>query len=138
MKTKLIVSFLIALLLPALANADRVWMFQGVIVKDVAVYNKKSDSGTNYQLVQVKFDSSDLVDTGCAPTDQHKTVGFYASSINSNVQARISVLLSAQAQGIPVDLLVEESDCNEYHRWDAFGAPAGLGKLFYGVKASQP
>ncbi|WP_290519147.1 hypothetical protein [Alcanivorax sp.] len=120
------------------AQADRVWMFKNVIIKDVAVYNKNSGSGTSYQLVQVKFESPTPVNTGCTPTDAHSIVGHYSTgSINSNVQARLSVLLSAQAQGIPVDLLVDENVCNEYQGWNAFGSPAGLGKIFYGVKASQ-
>lgn len=120
------------------AEAARVWMFKNVIIKDVAVYNKASGSGTGYQLVQVKFDSPNPVSTDCQPTDAHSMVGYYTTgSINSNVQARLSVLLSAQAQGIPVDLLVEDNGCNEYQGWDAFGSPAGLGKLFYGVKASR-
>ena len=115
------------------ANADREWAFRDVHVEDVLVYNKDG-----YNVVTVLMRDDVVSNTGCPPTDTHNIVSYwYKGYLNTTVQIWVSVLLSAQAQDLPVDLWVEMTDCGTSGGWVAFGAPSGLGLSLQGVRISK-
>ncbi|MEC8880129.1 MAG: hypothetical protein VYC49_08275 [Pseudomonadota bacterium] len=111
-------------------HAARDWAFQDVYVDDVLVY-----SMSGYNVVTVKMKDVGQINTGCAQTDQHHIVSYWTTGgLGSNVQTWVSLLLSAQAQKFPVNLLVEMNTCSTGAEWDAFGSPEGLGLKLFGVR----
>lgn len=110
-------------------SADMVWVGSHRI-KSVMVYNEN-----NRNVITVRFKENAVFDTGCAPTDQHGIVSFlYKSDLNNTHQGLLSVLLSAQAQSLPVNVLLDADDCNTSSVWGRFGNPAGLGLNLLGVE----
>ena len=57
--------------------------------------------------------------------------------LNTTVQTWVSVLLSAQAQDLPVDLWVDMNECSSGSQWTHYGAPSGLGLRLMGVKIAK-
>lgn len=49
------------------------------------------------------------------------------------MQLRYSTLLSAQAQGTPVDILIDTGVCNTNSNWNRHGSPFGLGRKMVGI-----
>jgi hypothetical protein len=116
---------------PAYAAPE--WAFQKVSVKDILVYYQ---DGNN--VVTVQFDAPVLEDTGCAPTDTHHIVSYWNNTVlKGTIRTWVSVLLSAQAQGLPVDLWVDMNNCSTGNQWDTFGTPAGLGLRLFGVRIAK-
>ncbi|NQY83865.1 MAG: hypothetical protein HRT34_03540 [Alcanivorax sp.] len=114
------------------AVAAKEW-FSNLQVEQVLVY---TDHG--YNIVTAKFSNDHMLETNCTPTDTHNIVSYWTKNgISTTLQSWISVLLSAQAQQLPVDILVDVSNCNNSASWTAFDNPLGLGAAFYGVKASR-
>ncbi len=129
---KCLASIFIFLLSVGNAHAAREWLFNDVIVEDVGIYSKVI-SGNSYTVMYVKL--SGVSDPDCAPTNDYGVVHNAVSGVNfgGNMQLRYSTLLSAQAQGTPVDILVETGSCNTNSNWNRNGDPAGLGRKMVGV-----
>lgn len=111
-------------------HAARDWAFQGVYVDDVLVYNM-----SGYNVVTVKMKDAGELNTGCGPTDEHHIVSYwYGGDVTSTTQTWLSLLLSAQAQGFPINMWVDMNQCGTSAGWNAFGSPEGLGLRFFGVR----
>ncbi|MFP1678695.1 hypothetical protein ACLD02_08340 [Alloalcanivorax sp. C16-2] len=116
------------------SQAARQWAFQEIYVKDVLVYNQGGNNVVTVRMAGVPSDNN----VGCNPTDAHHIVSFwYDGSINTTVQTWVSVLLSAQAQDLPVDLWVDMNNCSSGSQWNHYGAPYGLGLRLMGVKIAK-
>ena len=121
--------FLYLVLISGQLQAARVWLYENVYVEDVSTYTV----GSNV-IMQVKLKDYPN-NTGCAPADAHGVVYMNTTGdFNANWQLQYSTFLSAQAQGLPIDVLVDDAICNTSSGWYDFGSPAGLGFKFYGVR----
>lgn len=124
------VSFLFLLFSLIPCHAAKNWLYEDVLIDDVSVYSMGS-----YTVMQVKLKNFPT-NTNCAPANEHGLVYMNASQqFGANWQLQYSTFLSAQAQGLPVDVLVDDAICNT----DAstsydFGGARGLGLKFYGVR----
>ena len=119
----------------SVASAGRVWV-DDVIIDEVGVFTEKS-SGTYYQVIYVKSESLKQSQVLCSPTQSHGIVSVMSTGDFSSVhQARYSTLLSAHAQGLKVDLLINDSDCSTSALYDKDGAPNGRGATLVGVVIS--
>ena len=129
---KYLAGFFIFLLSVGNAHAAREWLFNDVIVEDVGIYSKVI-SGNSYTVMYVEL--SGISDQDCAPTNEHGVVHNLVSGVNfgGNMQMRYSTLLSAQAQGTPVDILVDTSSCNTNSNWNRNSGSPGLGRQMVGV-----
>lgn len=113
----------------AMAARDKI---EDVSISEVIVYN---DQGLN--IITVKFESDSPIGTGCTPTDAHNMVSYWTSSSLGTASNWLSVLLSAQAQGLNVDLYIGGT-CNTGNTWTEYGQPYGLGQQFWGAKVVSP
>lgn len=112
------------------ASAARMWLQSSIKIDDVLVYNH-----SGYNIITVKASPESLFETGCAATDTHGIFSFWTQSgLGGTYQSWLSLLLSAQAQELDVNLFVDTSICNTSATWNAFGNPLGLGVPFYGVR----
>lgn len=125
-----IIFFAFAALFSMEASAGRLWLHSSLKVDEVLVYNSNG-----YNMITVKVTPPSVLETGCAPTDTHNIFSFWTQGgLNGAHQSWVSLLLSAQAQDLEVDLLVDTSNCNTSTTWTAFGNPLGLGAAFYGAR----
>ena len=116
-----------------LSYAASDWAFQDVFIEDILIY---SANGQN--VVTVKMEGAGVVDTNCGPTDQHRIVSYWVSDDFSSIaQGWVSLLLSAQAQSLPVNLFVDMDSCETSTGWYDFGNPTGLGLQFLGVQVKN-
>ena len=123
----------VLVLFSSIASSNEVWLQQELLVEDVLVYSRDG-----YSVMSVQFSSSEPLNSGCAPTDTHNMLSYwYKGDFNGAMRARISTLLSAQAQQLPIRVMVDFGTCNQIQGWDAFGAPLGLGAPFYGVRVMR-
>ncbi|MFP1678693.1 hypothetical protein ACLD02_08330 [Alloalcanivorax sp. C16-2] len=130
---KYIIMIFLGIFMAGQAGAQKVWE-RGFEVKDVLIY-----SMAGYGIVTAKLERDSGIDTGCVPTDHHGIFSYWVEgNFNSRVQTWVSGLLAAQAQGGEVDILIDTDQCNTAGQWDAFGAPAGLGQRFTGVRVKTP
>ncbi len=130
MKNGMLIGLLSVTSSVCLANS---WDIKGVSVEDVLVYR---DNG--YNVMTVDFSSESPANTGCTPTDEHKIASTWGSNpFGSLQQSMMSVLLSAQAQGLAVDLMVNTSNCSTGGQWDTYISPTGLGIELKGVRISS-
>ncbi|MFP1678699.1 hypothetical protein ACLD02_08365 [Alloalcanivorax sp. C16-2] len=122
--------FVVLLLsLSSYSFADRVWLDQDLMVEDVAVYTRYEKN-----VMTLKVSSSEELNLGCPPTDTHHIFSFWTKAdFNGAIRTQISTLLSAQAQQLPIRILVDIGNCNT-SGWDGYGAPLGLGVAFFGVR----
>lgn len=119
--------FLAAAVFLNAAHAQGVW-HEDLIVEDVSFYIKDS------KIIQIKFENFPN-NTGCAPADAHGIVYINTGQVfDPNWHLQYSTFLSAQAQGVPVDVYVDSAVCNTASGFYDFGPPAGLGLKFYGVR----
>lgn len=114
----------------SVAWSNPVWLEKELLVEDVLVYSQG-----RYSVMSIKFSSSEALNSGCVPTDTHQMLSYwYEGDFNGAMRSRISTLLAAQAQELPIRVFADLSDCNTVQVWDAYGAPYGLGARFYGVR----
>ncbi len=130
MKIIYVIAFLIMSFVSPVANAAKVWLYEDVLVEDASFYTVGGNS-----IMQVKV-TEHPGNTGCAPADEHGIVYMNSSAnFGANWQFVYSTILSAQAQGTPVDILVDDAVCNSSSgTYYNFGPPEGLGLKFYGVR----
>ncbi len=129
MYTKIILATL-ALIFSAEAVAGRMWLDNSVKVDEVLVYHN-----SGYNIITVKVSPSEALETGCVPTDTHNIFSYWTQGgLGGATQSWVSLLLSAQAQGLEVNLLANTANCNTSTTWTAFGNPLGLGVAFYGAR----
>jgi hypothetical protein len=118
------------------ANAAeaRDWI-KGLRVVDVISYN---DGGFNVITAKFSETGSNLASVSCAPTASHLIASHWTSKqFTPAVQVWFSTLLSAQAQDMYVDILVDIANCNQGSVYDFYGSPNGLGVGLWGVRASK-
>lgn len=122
------------LALSAYAEAAQVWL-EDLMVDDVSFFITPVDG---YKIIQIRFES--FPSTTCASANSHNVVYIPASSVfDANWQMVYSTFLSAQAQGLPVDVLINDAHCNMASGHYDFGSePEGLGVRFYGVRLDGP
>ncbi|MBF1801154.1 hypothetical protein [Alloalcanivorax profundimaris] len=110
--------------------ADQVWLDQDLMVEDVVVYSQYDKN-----VMTVRVSSNEPLSVGCAPTDTHGIFSYWTSAdFNGAAKTRVATLLAAQAQRLPIRILVDVGNCNTYGGWSAYGEPFGLGVAFYGVR----
>lgn len=111
------------------AGASTLWI-NSVQVEEVLLQSKGG-----YQAVTVRYSGGDATMPICAPTEQHRIVSFWTGGdFSAFVQGWLSLLLSAQAQRLTVDLAVDSGNCNTAALWGAFGSPEGLGYRLEAVR----
>lgn len=117
---------------PALSIAARDTWITEVMVESVASYNPY---GINVITVKFSIPDGRTLNTSCGITNQNLIVSHTTSHDWSRAyQGHIAVLLSAQAQQIPVDLLIDPAICSS----ETYGRFAnGVGALFVGVVANH-
>lgn len=98
------------------AQATYVWEIQDNYVDQVAIYFEVV-SGTGYHVMAVTLKNP--ISTGCALADSTRTINVWVASDTSRVMSLwYSTLLSAQAQGLKVDIRTDNSICNgAFGRW---------------------
>lgn len=105
------------------------------MVKNVSTYHTGHEN-----VLTVQIDPSpQMISTGCIPTDAHHSVSFRTTSSLASSSAGVwtSVLLSAQAQNLPVDIYVDPNVCNKSPRGDLYGEPKGFGLKLHGVRLAN-
>lgn len=101
-----------ALMIGALSQvqAALVWEIKDNYVSEVSIHHDYV-APTYYHVVSVKLKNA--IATGCALSDSSRTVTYF---INSDIPAVVSLwystLLSAQAQGLKVDIKTDNAVCN--------------------------
>ena len=128
---KLVKGFFVVFLMALSSHsfADRVWLDQNLMVEDVVVYSQYEK-----RVITVRVSSNEPLNVGCAPTDTHGIFSYWTKAdFNGAAKTRVATLLAAQAQQLPVRILVDVGICNTYSGWNAYGEPFGLGGAFYGV-----
>ncbi|MCC1495824.1 hypothetical protein [Alcanivorax sp. 1008] len=132
---KHIISFFVVSLMAANANADKVWLFEDVLIEAVVLSDV---SGTI--AAQIHMDHANQSDNNsyvCAPTSQNKIVSYWNGSASSLLQTFLSTAMAAQAQGLRVDIMVDTSSCNTSNNWPNDGAN-GLGFYLQGIRIKGP
>lgn len=134
MNRNLLTAALSGLLLLTISSpsfAARVWLFKSVHVEEVAVVNVGGTHAVRIALSDVSGTQS----YSCAPTQESGVVSLWGSSVTATMSALLSTALAAQAQGVKVDVLVEDSSCNTGNTWDnGSGKPTGLGLNLNGIR----
>jgi len=121
------------LLLCCKASAALEWKFKNVKIKEAAVYREVTSSGSSFFTLEITIEGHQQ--TGCGPTDTHGVITKTTqNAFSSNWQMRYSTILSAQAQGLPVDILVNNSSCHTGSSWAAKGDPTGRGWELEGIR----
>lgn len=124
---KLIVhSLMLLIFFPVESSADRVWLYEGVYVEDVSAF---ADNG--FMVLLVKMKGHDTTGS-CASANAGYIFSNTSSNFSSNWQIMYSTILSAQAQGLPVDFLIDDTTCHTGSTYA--GYPNGMGMKFKGVR----
>ncbi|MDF1782097.1 MAG: hypothetical protein P1U67_12430 [Alcanivoracaceae bacterium] len=93
---------------------DNVWLFKGVYIEEVTFYDGGSDNILQLRLSDVSQPTETFT---CGPTSQAGVVGLTAGSGNQDkIRANLSAALAAQAQHLPVDVIVNKAGCDTSSR----------------------
>lgn len=102
-------------------QAARVWEIENNYIEEASIY-QDTVSGTGYNVLLVKLKNP--ISTGCALSDSSRTVTYWTPNEPAPaVSLWLSALLSAQAQGLKVDIRTENANCNPTY-----------GRLFQGIR----
>lgn len=133
MKNKMIFLMLPLLIFSSASQAATVWLFEDVMVEDVTMLSSDGNKAVVLKLSDVVVDDDNYT-FNCSPTTSGNVVAHWDTGVDGLMQALLSTALSAQAQGLKVDINVDPSVCADGAHWWDGDAPHGAGLKFYGIR----
>lgn len=111
------------------------WFFKGVTIQDVTFLHSNSKTA-----VIIKISSTEAPPNrqySCPATAGRQIVAYWADGTTDFTLGLLSTAMSAQAQGLEVDINVDLNDCSTAtHWWDGV-EPHGLGLQLLGIRIKQ-